>query len=33
MIRTSYKIFIDFNPDDENIWINTELEKKRAIDK
>lgn len=33
MIRTAYKIFIDFNPDDENIWINTELEQKRAITK
>lgn len=33
MIRTKYKTFIDFNPDDENIWINTELEQKRAIDK
>lgn len=33
MIRTEYKIFIDFNPDDENVWINTELEQKRAIDK
>jgi len=33
MIRTKYKIFIDFNPDDENIWINTELEQKRAIEK
>lgn len=30
-IRTSYKTFIDFNPDDEDIWINTELEQKRAI--
>jgi len=30
-IRTSYKVFIDFNPDDEAIWINTELEQKRRI--
>jgi phage terminase large subunit len=33
LIRTTYKTFIDFNPDDEGIWINTELEQKRAIDK
>lgn len=31
LIRTKYKIFIDFNPDDEYIWINTELEQKRRI--
>lgn len=31
-IRTNYKIFIDFNPDDEDIWINTELEQKRRIE-
>ncbi len=31
LIRTKYKIFIDFNPDDEDIWINTELEQKRRI--
>ena len=29
LIRTEDDIFIDFNPDDENIWINTELEQKR----
>jgi phage terminase large subunit len=33
LIRTEDKIFIDFNPDDENIWINTELEQKRYFDK
>ena len=33
MIRTTSLIFIDFNPDDEDIWINTELEQKRALDK
>jgi phage terminase large subunit len=33
LIRTEEKIFIDFNPDDENIWINTELEQKRALEK
>jgi len=31
-IRTEDFIFIDFNPDDENVWINTELEQKRAIE-
>lgn len=29
MIRTKDKIFIDFNPDNEDIWINQELEIKR----
>lgn len=29
LIRTEDDIFIDFNPDDENIWINTEIEQKR----
>lgn len=33
LMRTEDKIFIDFNPDDENIWINTELEQKRYFDK
>jgi len=28
-IRTELKVFLDFNPDDEGIWINTELEQKR----
>lgn len=28
--RTTYKVFIDFNPDDEDIWINRELEERRA---
>jgi phage terminase large subunit len=32
MIRTTYKVFIDFNPDNEDIWINTELEQKRKND-
>ena len=31
-IRTEDVIFIDFNPDDENVWINTELEQKRAVE-
>lgn len=30
-MRTDGLIFIDFNPDDEGIWINTELEKKRQF--
>lgn len=30
LIRTTDKIFIDFNPDDEDVWINTELEQKRT---
>jgi len=29
LIRTTYKVFIDFNPDNEDIWINTEIEQKR----
>lgn len=33
LIRTEDDVFIDFNPDDENIWINTELEQKRFYDK
>lgn len=32
LIRTEQDIFIDFNPDDENVWINTELEQKRAVE-
>lgn len=30
-VRTSDLVFIDFNPDDEDVWINRELEQKRAI--
>jgi len=30
MIRTNDKILLDFNPDNEDIWIKTELEDKRA---
>ena len=33
LIRTTHKVFMDFNPDDENVWINTELEQKRAFEK
>lgn len=29
LIRTEDDIFLDFNPDDENVWINTEIEQKR----
>ncbi len=32
-MRTENKIFLDFNPDDEHIWVNTELEQKRKFDK
>lgn len=32
LIRTEDFVFIDFNPDDENVWINTELEQKRAVE-
>lgn len=32
LIRTEDDVFIDFNPDDENIWINTELEQKRSAE-
>lgn len=33
LIRTKHKIIIDFNPDDEDIWINRELEEKRMLTK
>jgi phage terminase large subunit len=33
LMRTEDKIILDFNPDDEQIWINTELEQKRKLDK
>jgi phage terminase large subunit len=33
LMRTEDKVFIDFNPDDENVWINTELEQKRQHEK
>jgi phage terminase large subunit len=32
-MRTRYKVFIDFNPDDEDVWINQELEIKRTVEK
>lgn len=30
LMRTEWPCFIDFNPDDDEVWINTELEQKRA---
>jgi len=33
LIRTEKLVFLDFNPDDEDVWINTELEQKRALEK
>ena len=33
LMRTEDKVFLDFNPDDENVWINSELEQKRLIEK
>lgn len=32
LIRTEDDVFLDFNPDDENVWINTELEQKRFFE-
>ncbi len=33
LMRTTDKVFLDFNPDDEDIWINTELEQRRTVEK
>lgn len=33
LMRTTDDVFIDFNPDDEHIWINTEMEQRRAVEK
>jgi phage terminase large subunit len=33
ILRTTNQAFLDFNPDDEDIWINTELEQKRQHEK
>lgn len=33
LMRTKHKVFLDFNPDDPDIWINTEIEQKRAVKK
>ena len=30
-LRTTDRVILDFNPDDEDIWINTELEQKRSV--
>lgn len=30
LMRTSWLCVIDFNPDDDEVWINTEIEQKRA---
>jgi phage terminase large subunit len=30
ILRTTQKAFVDFNPDDEQVWINVEIEQKRA---
>ncbi len=30
LMRTSWVCFIDFNPDDDEVWINTKLEQERA---
>ena len=32
LMRTENKIFLDFNPDDEQVWINQELEIKRSAE-
>ena len=32
LMRTENKIFLDFNPDDEQVWINQEIEIKRAAE-
>lgn len=32
LMRTEDAIFLDFNPDDPDVWINTELEQKRTKD-
>jgi phage terminase large subunit len=33
LMRTTDDVFLDFNPDDVNIWINTELEQRRKVEK
>lgn len=33
LIRTTDKVFIDFNPSDEQIWINTKIEQERSVQK
>lgn len=33
LIRTKDIAIVDFNPDDPDVWINVEIEQKRAITK
>lgn len=33
LLRTEWPCVLDFNPDDDEVWINTELEQKRAVNK
>lgn len=33
LLRTTHRIWIDFNPDDDTVWINTEIEQKRFYNK
>ena len=33
IFRTTHRFYLDFNPDDEDIWINREIEEKRFFDK
>jgi phage terminase large subunit len=33
IFRTTHRFYLDFNPDDEEIWINTKLEQQRFYDK
>ena len=33
LMRTKDLVFIDFNPDDQDVWINTELEQKRVAER
>lgn len=32
LLRTEYRIYLDFNPDDIEVWINREIEEKRSIE-
>ena len=33
LLRTKYRTYMDFNPDQEDIWIRTELEERRVAEK
>ena len=33
LIRTTDRVYLDFNPDDEDIWINTKIEQERSSKK